>query len=275
MLPNKTISVVTVSYFSELTLLASLLDSLKLAAKILFERTAYRLDYYIIDNSVDEQYYASLKKLLAETTLGGSVRLQLIASPANAGYGAGNNQINSRLNSDYHLILNPDVELHLEALYQAVKYMEGNHDVAMLSPQIINQSTSYHVVKAYPDCFTLLLRYFNISLLNKRYAERLSRYQCTNLGDIADKSVALAGGCFLFVRTDWFNRIEGFDEYFFMYFEDFDLSIRLRSHGNIAYVPQVMISHAGGGVGRKTWRHHFLFAVSAIKFFNRYGWRLC
>ena len=78
----------------------------------------------------------------------------------------------------------------------------------------------------------------------------------------------------MFMRTSEFKAIGGFDRRFFLYFEDFDLSIRLRALGQIAYVPSVLITHGGGDVGRKALRHHGYFMVSAVRFFNKCGWKL-
>ena len=88
-----------------------------------------------------------------------------------------------------------------------------------------------------------------------------------------DCSVELIGGCFIFLRTSLFRQLDGFDQRFFMYFEDFDLSIRAKEYGSIAYVPTVKITHSGGDVGRKNYRHHLYFIRSAIRFFNKHGWR--
>jgi len=84
----------------------------------------------------------------------------------------------------------------------------------------------------------------------------------------------LAGGCFFFLRTDVFQKIGGFDPRYFLYFEDFDLCMRLRRHKSISYVPEVRIMHGGGDVGRKSRRHHWYFSASALRFFSSYGWKL-
>jgi GT2 family glycosyltransferase len=59
-----------------------------------------------------------------------------------------------------------------------------------------------------------------------------------------------------------------------MYFEDFDLSLRLGRIADIAYVPQVHITHSGGGAAKKGWTHRRLFMRSALTFFRDHGWKL-
>ena len=70
-----------------------------------------------------------------------------------------------------------------------------------------------------------------------------------------------------------FDAVKGFDEDFFLYFEDYDLSLRLASRGHLSYQPAVRIVHHGGFAARKGWRHLRLFAASALRFFSRHGWR--
>ena len=267
------LSITTVTYFSDIPDLRVLFSSVQKASEYLFQHTGITVDYFVVDNSLDEQYFSRLKRLCSEYNVVDMVRFHLSDTPVNAGYGGGNNSVINDISSSYHLILNPDVELRADTLFQAVEYVQANADVAMLTPKVLGEG-DHHAAKVYPDCFTLLLRYFNFNFLNSRYAERLSRYQCDQLAGEADKSVELAGGCFLFLRAGLFKQIGGFDEHFFMYFEDYDLSIRVREFGAIAYVPSVEIRHSGGGVGGKAFRHHCYFSISAIKFFFRHGWRL-
>jgi GT2 family glycosyltransferase len=68
--------------------------------------------------------------------------------------------------------------------------------------------------------------------------------------------------------------VGGFSPEYFLYFEDFDLSLRFAGEGQIAYVPAVRITHTGGYAAGKGWRHRRLFLRSAMRFFGRHGWRV-
>ena len=267
------VSATTVTYFSELELLRTLLNSLEVASKQLYQKTGYSVHYYLVDNSEDEEYFKGLGRLCAQFGGTDSLQLSIIRAHLNLGYSGGNNLVLDQLASAYHLIINPDVVIQPDAFCCALDYLDEDKNVVMLSPKVIDHGRSSHVAKVYPDCLTLALRYLSLPSLNHYFSERLSRYECDHLSDTADNSIELAGGCFIVIRTEAFKQLRGFDDWFFMYFEDYDLSLRARKLGDIAYVPAVKITHAGGGVGRKNIRHHFYFAVSAIKFFSRYGWR--
>ena len=272
--PASTLSATAVIYYSELPMLKELVDSFSESSDALFARTGISVSLALIDNSDNANYFAKLEQFCSLYN-SHSLSLTAIKSPSNLGYGGGNNLLLNSLTSKYHLVINPDVVVQPDTLWQAVKYLDKHNDVMMLSPQVIeSDGTTHHVVKTYPNCLTLLLRYLGSGSLNYRFANRLDRYQCTHLAEHADKNIELAGGCFQFMRTNIFKQLQGFDDRFFMYFEDYDLSIRIRKHGAIAYVPSVKIAHAGGDVGRKNWRHHKFFVVSALRFFTRHGWRL-
>ena len=267
------ISATTVAYFSELELLRILLVSLEAAAEHLFQQRGYSVHYYLVDNSNDDHYFKRLEVLISKLEATRSFKLSLIRAPKNQGYSGGNNLVLAQLDSQYHLIINPDVAVESDALWQALEYMDKHKNVVMLSPKVVGHTISCHVIKVYPDCFTLALRYVDIPSLNRFFSKRLARYKCPYLKDAASTSIELAGGCFLFLPTDLLKQLEGFDESFFLYFEDYDFSIRARQLGELAYVPTVKITHSGGGVGRKNYRHHLYFIRSAIRFFNKHGWR--
>lgn len=80
-------------------------------------------------------------------------------------------------------------------------------------------------------------------------------------------------GCFMLFRNDVLLKLNGFDENYFLYFEDTDLSLRASEITDIAYDPQVKIIHHGGNVSRKGFKHIFMFTQSMFKFFNKHGWR--
>lgn len=68
--------------------------------------------------------------------------------------------------------------------------------------------------------------------------------------------------------------VGGFSPKYFMYFEDFDLSLRLGRTGRIVYHPGIRIVHEGGRAAKKGWRHIWMFAKSGFTFFNEHGWKL-
>ena len=77
----------------------------------------------------------------------------------------------------------------------------------------------------------------------------------------------------MFCRRAAVAAIGGFSDRYFLYFEDFDLSLRAAARGAIAFVPAVRIVHHGGYAARKGRRHVLLFIRSVFAFYRRHGWR--
>jgi GT2 family glycosyltransferase len=177
--------------------------------------------------------------------------------------------------AEFHLVLNPDAALEPEAIDEAVRYMAANPEVGILAPQARDSSGErLYLCKRYPSVLDLLLRGFAPAAIKRRFRARLERYEMRELSaDLPLKGISIVSGSFMFCRRALIAEIGGFSESFFLYFEDFDLSLRAAARGELAWVPSVRITHHGGNAARKGWRHVGLFARSAITFFNRHGWK--
>ena len=263
------LSVSIVVFHSEIDELLDNLDSLSAAVKALSGDTLVE----ILDNSIDMPYSADLARALTSREPHWHFTLRYREMDDNLGYGRANNIAIAETNASYHLILNPDVHLRPDSLVLAVNHLEENSDCVLVTPRILHQGEKTHVAKRFPNVLTLALRAFRGRWQPAMFRKRLDTYTCAHLGETLSE-VDIAGGCFMLVRSGEIKQVGGFDEDFFMYFEDFDLSLRLRELGRIDFLPSVVIQHEGGGVGGKDWRHQWYFARSAVTFFNRHGWQL-
>ena len=74
-------------------------------------------------------------------------------------------------------------------------------------------------------------------------------------------------------RSDALQAVGGFDQRYFLHFEDLDLSLRMHAKGRVVSDPGVTLIHHGGHSAKKGLHHILLFARSAFRFFNTHGWR--
>lgn len=194
----------------------------------------------------------------------------------NLGYGRGHNLVLGELQSDLHLILNPDAVLERDALKAARRFLDANPECGLLAPDVRGPNgRRQHLCKRYPSILDLVLRGFAPEWLRRRFAGRLARYERRDCdGTEVVWNPAIVSGCFMLWRTPVLKSLNGFDPAFFLYFEDFDLSLRAAQATRTAYVPSVRILHSGGNAARKGPRHVALFARSAARFFSRHGWRV-
>jgi hypothetical protein len=201
----------------------------------------------------------------------------VLGDGANIGFGKGHNLAFDPDVCDFHLVLNPDVELTPDAVSCAVQFMRDNGECGALAPAVVNPAGGReYLCKRYPTLVDLLLRGFAPRWLRDKNVQQLAHYE---MRDIPPQAVywdpPIISGCFMLLRTSMLKKITGFDPAYFLYFEDFDLSLRIATVSRIAYVPTVKIMHAGGNAARKGLRHIWLFSRSAFTFFNRHGWKLC
>jgi len=201
--------------------------------------------------------------------------VEIVTGHGNLGYGRANNLVLPRLESDFHLVLNPDVEIDPEAIDAALRSLAAHPEVGLLAPAAFApDGQREYLCKRYPSVGVLLLRGFAPAFVRERFAGVLARYEMRDaIGDRFVDGVPLASGCFLLVRTALLKALGGFDPRYFMYFEDYDLSLRVASRATVAYEPAVRIVHHGGEAARKGLRHIGWFAASALRFFSRHGWR--
>ncbi|MCA8034498.1 glycosyltransferase family 2 protein [Burkholderia arboris] len=200
-----------------------------------------------------------------------------LSGHGNVGYGRGHNLSIATANSEHHLILNPDIDLDEDSLVQALSFMCSRPDVGLLTPNISDEKGGIqYLCRRPPAIFDLLVRGFFPASWKARFVKRLARYEMRDVINDHDivENPPIVSGCFMLFRTEVLKKLGGFDPRYFLYFEDYDLSLRTHDVARVAYVPSVRVVHHGGGASRKGFAHIRMFAVSAFKFYNRFGWRL-
>ncbi|MGZ5032679.1 MAG: glycosyltransferase family 2 protein [Usitatibacter sp.] len=229
---------------------------------------------FVVDNGPPETRAQVVDALKAWPAEAGA--LEIVTGHGNVGYGRANNLVLARLASEVHVIMNPDVELAPDALRMALAALREHPEVGLVAPAVYgDDGAQQYLCKRYPSVWVLFLRGFAPAGLRRRYARALDHYEMRDV--IADRfvpGVPLASGCFMLARTQLLKRLGGFDPSFFMYFEDYDLSLRVGREAGVAYVPQARIVHHGGDASRKGARHVGWFIRSAWRFFSRHGWKI-
>jgi GT2 family glycosyltransferase len=265
------LSISIVTYRQDFALFAQALKHLHAALQHLARQRPEPVHISIVDNG-DEA--AKLRDLLQRSALADIT--EITNAGRNLGYGKAHNLAISSTNAAYHLVMNPDVFIAEDALTLAVTFLEEHPDVSALSPYAVDGAgRPAFLCKRYPTLLDLALRGFAPGVLRHKFSARLDQYENRELvARQQPAEVDLISGCFMFCRTEALRRAGGFNPVFFLYFEDFSLSLELQKFGRLMYVPACRIAHYGGNAGKKGLRHLMHFAASALKFYNQYGWKL-
>lgn len=253
---NPILSVSIVLYKTSQNDLRACLSSLRLFAGNLY--------LYIIDNSPTDAL-----KCECPTDL----LCEYIHLPANPGFGAAHNVAiykGQERGSKYHLVLNADVNFNYDVLTPMLDYMECNKSVGHMMPKVLNPDGSIQrLCKLVPSPVDLIFRRFTFRKFkeksNYKFEMHFSRYDKIMF-------VPYMSGCFMLLRHDVLKEVGLFDERFFMYPEDIDLTRRIASSYDTIFYPLVNICHAHGAASRKSIRMFVIHSFNIIKYFNKWGW---
>ena len=275
-----TLTVSIVTYRPDLVLLDRTLRTLAVSLVAAREQELMRAaNVVLIDNTGTRASAAAVVRVARDIFRDADVTMNYLHGHANIGYGAAHNLVMHGGNTHYHLVLNPDVELAADALPIAFRFLGEHAEVGVLAPASRRvDGTREYVCKRYPTVLDLALRGFAPRALRQFFRKRLDHYEMRDLVDrvAADETISpipAMSGSFMFVRRKAIEATGGFDPGFFLYFEDFDWSVRLNRVTRTVYVPAVKIVHHGGGAAKKAPRHIGYFVRSAARFFNKHGWK--
>lgn len=273
------LAVSVVLHHSDLTALQATLQALDTAVRRL--AAAVPVPVVVVDQSLDADYSARVQALIESLPVT-AMTTTLTVHDRNRGYGAGHNVARQQLAEalsplpSLHLVLNPDVELAADALAAGLQVLAADKSAVLVAPVSRTPAGQReYLAKAHPSVRALLLRAFASGWLRRLFDRELARYEMRHLDDATEPAeIVLASGACMLVRRQALDVVGGFDERFFLYFEDYDLSRRLGRWGTLLQVPGMHIVHHGGGAARKGLRHIRWFASGGWRFFNRWGWRL-
>lgn len=192
----------------------------------------------------------------------------------NLGFGAAHNQVLTRASNEskYHLILNPDVYFAPGVMEKLFSFMEKNDKIGLLMPKVLYPDGALqYLCRLLPTPLDLLLRKFDNKVL-RGWFNLISKYELRFTDYNKQMDVPYLSGCFMFIRKEVFKRVGFFDERFFIYFEDIDLSRRICQLYRTVYYPQVEIYH-GYERGSNKYVVPFKYLIqSGFRYFNKWGW---
>ena len=192
----------------------------------------------------------------------------VVRSPSNDGFGAGCNRGARTASGDELLVMNADVVLSADALRSLSDRLNSDARIAAVGPRMMSAGDVQLSARSFPTVRTGLLGRrspLTRALGSARRHPREFRHVFGGAGDVD----WVSGACML-LRGQAFREVGGFDEDYFLYWEDADLCRRLGGKGwRVAYEPAAVVHHVTGASGT-TERTITAFHESAARFASRY-----
>ncbi|MEG2930495.1 MAG: glycosyltransferase family 2 protein [Ruthenibacterium sp.] len=223
------------------------------------------LHLYVVDNASPDGTGARL----AAAPLGQDVTVRCLAE--NVGFGSGHNTVLPLLDSKYHAVINPDITLDTDALSALCAWMDAHPDVVMATPRLLFPSgQEQYTAKRAPTFLALLSRQVPLSFLKGVETHYLMRD-----ADLTQpQEIDFCTGCFFVLRTDVLRSMGGFDESYFMYVEDADITRRAKRYGRVMYVPETHVLHAWHRDANKKWKNFWMQIGSMLRYWRKWGFHL-
>ncbi len=234
------------------------IDTVKKCVQSLLDNTAgVNFSLFVYDNKSTDGTLDYLKTV---------DNINLVQSNENKGFGAGHNAVLFDVDSQYHAFLNPDIVINQDTISILAKYLDEHPDVVLVTPKICNADGSEQFLPRLQPKMKYLLS-GRIPFLKK------IRKEFTMADKNLDKPTALefCTGCFMMGRTRLLQQVGGFDERYFMYLEDADISRTMLKHGKIMLVPEAVATHYWNRESSHKLKYLLIHISSALKY--RKKWR--
>lgn len=241
----KDLSVLIVSYNTKDLLvqtISSLLHCLSKTPTVSYE-------VIVVDNGSTDGSIDAVKNLKRR-------EIKLIENKKNVGFGAANNIAAKAADGTYLLPLNSDTIVDNVSFDKLLAIMDRRNDIGVLTVKVLLPDGSIDPAshRGFPTPWRAFTYFSKLEALTKRILviNRLfGGYHLTHYDLATEHEIDSPSGAFYLTRKDLYEKVGGFDEDFFMYGEDLDLSLRIKNSGyKIWYYPHQSITHIKGQSGR-------------------------
>lgn len=220
---------------------------------------------YIIDNNSSDTTLNIVQSI--------SEDIIVLRNEKNVGFGAAHNQLLDIIASRYHLVVNPDILIVNNCMIEMCSFMDQheNENIGLLSPLIkYPDGRIQYLCKKNPTFIDLFIRLAFPQSFQKRHAY----FEMRDTGYNKEFEIEYATGSFMFFRTEIFKRLQGFDERFFLYLEDADVSRRVNEISKTVFYPYNHVVHEWQRGSHKSLKLALVDVRSAAYYFRKWGFKV-
>ena len=202
--------------------------------------------------------------------------LEYIFNGENLGYGRAHNKsfFNNSDFSPYILVLNPDVFFDPSMLPDLLAIMHSDQSLGLTIPKVCHPHGNLQIInRRIPRPIDYVISFLSGKFKTDKF--KTKQYQLYQMKDMnTDKPFICPtiSGCFMLMQRNAYLEVGGFDQRFFLYMEDTDLSRRIaEKYKTVVAANLTAYHHWSRGAYRST-RLFFLFLRSMVLYFNKWGW---
>ncbi len=200
-------------------------------------------------------------------------RIQFISNHDNPGFARANNQALAKCNGEYVLFLNPDTIIPEDCFEKCIAFMQAHPGTGALGVRMLDGKGRFlpESKRSFPSPMASLFKLTGLSAVFPR-SKIFNRYALGHLDADKDHEADVLAGAFLFARKSILDQLGGFDERFFLYGEDIDLSFRIREAGwkNMYFAGTEIIHFKGESSGRSQTDHLKFFYSAMLVFVQKH-----
>lgn len=171
----------------------------------------------------------------------------------------------------YSLVMNTDIWYSPDTIPHLASFMDCRKEAGMVAPKILYPDGSLqYVCRLLPTPTNLFLRRFLPNAIWTRKAD--ARYELRSWPHNTVANIPYFQGSFMLLRTALCNSIGGFDERFFLYGEDIDLTRRVHQVAETLYVPDACVTHEYRRYSNRSPLGTWHGIRNNARYFNKWGW---
>ncbi len=227
---------------------------------------------YLIDNS-EEKANGEWLEAKGERLKAKGQKLRYIFNGQNLGYGRAHNialRESVFYKTPFHLVMNSDIRVQAEDIDQMHDFMMQTPEVGQLMPRVVSpDGQQQYLAKRLPTPLDVFGRRFLPAWM---MARRNRRYELRDLNLSRPQNAPYLSGCFMFLRMEAVLQARLFDERYFMYPEDIDLTRTIHRNWLTLYYPAWTITHAHTRASYKEKHMLRIHIRNMCRYFNKWGW---
>lgn len=227
------------------------------------------MEIFVVDNASQDASPAYIREKFPVAQY---PNLHIIANPRNVGFGKANNQAAAKATGEYLLFLNPDTIVTEETLHDAITFADGHPELGGLGTMMLHSDGKFakESRRGLPTPWTALCKMSGLCAIFPR-SKTFGKYYMQYLDKEQASEIEIISGAFFLARKSALDKIGLFDEAFFMYGEDIDLSYRLLKEGyKNFYIPSPILHYKGESTQKSTFKYVHIFYTAMLIFFKKH-----